>query len=376
MNIIHFVETLQRGGLERMVVDLVRMQHRAGHACRVICLFGSGVLADELTAEGIPVDTCNKRSGWDMRALARARSLIAEQGDVVLHTHNVMAHYYAVLATKGMDLRCVVNTRHGMGPGCGGRRHWLYRLAMSGTDYVVAVCDAARERLFADGVRPKLRLLSIPNGIHVDRFEAATADSRRQLHASLGLPAGTRVVGSVGRLNPVKDQATMVRAFARVRAALPDTALVLVGGGALRDELQALAVVEGVAPWVRLLGDRDDVGSLLRGFDLFVLSSLTEGYSMALLEACAAALPIVATDVGGNPEIVREGVNGRLVPPREPLALTDAIIDLLQADPVQLHGMGRAGREWVQVEGSFERMVDSYTRLYRANDKQSRDDAR
>jgi glycosyltransferase involved in cell wall biosynthesis len=367
MKITHFVENLERGGLERVVINLALAQRDAGHDCRVLCLFQQGALAGELLAEGIAVQACGKRPGLDVRALARARSLLREQPDGVLHTHNDMAHYYATLASIGIGLTRIVNTRHSMSSrNKGSRREWLYRRSMRLTDHAVAVCEAGRERLAGEGVRPRMQLSTIPNGIRMERFAPASADARRRLVEEAGLAQDARIVGTVGRLNRVKDQATLIRAFGAVRAALPESVLVLVGDGPLRAELEAVAEIEGIRSAVHFLGDRSDVHSLLQGFDLFVLSSLTEGYSMALLEACATALPIVATDVGGNGEIVREGWNGRLVAPGDAALLAAAISGMLRLDPSALTRMGRAGREWVLAEGSFTHMAERYARLYGA----------
>jgi glycosyltransferase involved in cell wall biosynthesis len=366
MNITHFVENLERGGLERVVIDLALAQRDAGHDCRVVCLFRQGALADELLSQGIPVLECDKQPGMDLRAVARARALLRGQRGGVLHTHNGMAHYYAALASVGLGLGRIVNTRHSMSSRDGAlRREWFYRRSMRLTDHAVAVCEAARKRLAEEGVKPRCSLLSIPNGIHTERFAVADAASHRQLTDVLGLPADTLVVGTVGRLNRVKDQATLIRAFRRAREPLPgNVALVLVGDGALRAELETTAEVEGIRPFVHFLGDRNDVGQLLRGFDMFALSSVTEGYSMALLEACASALPIITTDVGGNGEIVRDGVNGRLVPARDATALAAAMGDVLRLEPMQRMAMGARGRAWVLEEGSFSRMAERYARLY------------
>lgn len=364
MNITHFVENLERGGLERVVINLVHAQREAGHRCRVICLFQRGTLAQELIDAGIEVTACGKRRGPDLLALLRARKAIARGSCDVLHSHNDLAHYYAVAAATGLKVGRIVNTRHGMAVrATSGRRAWLYRKSMHATDTVVAVGETVRRFFVQAGIRPRTGVVSIPNGIQVQGFRSANAAAHAQLAAALGLPAHTRLLGTVGRLNPVKDQAGLIRAFGLVKQAVPDCALVIVGDGALRAELEALAAAQGVGDAVFFLGARNDVASLLESLDLFVLPSLSEGYSMALLEACAAGLPIVATDVGGTAEIVRDGVNGLMVPPSDPGKLASAISGLLR-DPQRSAAFGRAGRDWVLVEGSFRTMADRYARIY------------
>lgn len=367
MNITHVVENLNRGGLERMVLELVKLQHQQGHRCQVVCLFDRGTRAYELDALGIPVYACDKRQGLDLRALARARRMVRSHATEVLHTHNAVAHYQAVLATCGLNLHQVINTRHGMGGNRrAGRREWLYRRALARTDAVVTVCQAACRDAIGRGIVPPAKTKVVPNGIRVESFLPASAAMRERLQQMLQLSMQTRVIGSVGRLNWTKDQASLIRAFRQLHEKQPDTALVLIGDGELRAELQQCAIDEGVADSVHFLGDRNDVRELLQGFDLFVLSSLSEGYSMALLEACAVALPIVATAVGGNDEIVHDGSTGRLVPPGDPTALANAMLALLR-HPVQAFALGHAARAWVEQHGSLEAMAMRYASIYQGS---------
>lgn len=364
MNITHVVENLNRGGLERMVLELVKLQHRQGHRCQVVCLFERGARAHELDELGIPVHACGKRRGLDLRALARARRMVRSHATDVLHTHNAVAHYQAVLATCGLGVRRVINTRHGMGSNRrSGRREWLYRRALTRTDAVVTVCQAACRDAIRRGIVPAAMAKVVPNGIRVESFPTANAAMRERLLRILQMPVQTWVIGNVGRLNWAKNQAGLIRAFRQVHEERPDTVLVLIGDGELRTELQQCAITEGVADSVRFLGDRNDVPELLQGLDQFVLSSLSEGYSMALLEACAVALPIVATTVGGNGEIVHDGSNGRLVPAGDPAALANAMLDLLR-NPERALALGRAARTWVEHHGSLEAMASHYASLY------------
>jgi glycosyltransferase involved in cell wall biosynthesis len=363
--VVHVVETLERGGLERMVIDLARAQHAAGRSVQVACLYRHGALAHELQACGIPVTACGKRTGLDLAALRRLREVLGAAPGAVVHTHNANTHYHVALVALGLPLLRIVNTRHGMGQANpGSRAEWLYRRSMVRTDAVAAVCEAARARFEAQGVRPRTRLVAIPNGIHVERFRPADAEARHALRAALQLPASMPVMGTVGRLNPVKDQALMLDAVARLRARGVDVALAVAGDGPLREALAAQVERLGLQDRVRLLGDRDDVPALLRGLDVFALSSRSEGYSMALLEACAAGLPIVATDVGGNREIVFDGRNGRLVGAGDVEAFADAVAGLV-AEPLLAAMMGREGRAWALRDATVATMAERYQALYR-----------
>ncbi len=377
MNITHVVENLNRGGLERMVIELVRRQQQQGHRCQVVCLFEHGSLAQELVALGIPVQTCGKRRGLDIRAARRLRRWLGEHATEVLHTHNAVAHYYSVLAKVGLHVGRVVNTRHSMlgsrrssagDTGAGvtralDRRERLYRYAVAFTDVVVTVCDAARRDAVELGVVPAAKAHVVPNGIRVEDFLPASNHMRERLRSLLKLSAHARIIGSVGRLTRLKDQACLIRALRQLHEAAPDAVLVFIGDGELLAELQRIAKAEGVSDSVHFLGDRSDVRDLLQGLELFALSSLSEGYSMALLEACATALPIVATDVGGNAEIVRAGATGTLVPPGKPAAMAKALLALLE-NPRQARALGDAARAWVEAEGSLASMAARYDVLY------------
>ena len=366
MNITHVVENLNRGGLERMVLDLAKLQQKHGHQCQVVCLYESGALAHELDAAGIPVIACNKGRGVDLRALARVRWAIDRHETDILHTHNAVAHYQAVLASCGLDVLRILNTRHGMGAGQRtGRKEWLYRRALTRTDLVVTVCEAARRSGVARGMLPSSMTRVVPNGIAVERFTPASNDMHQYVLGMLGLPEDACLIGNVGRLNWTKDQAGLIRAFRLVHARHPHARLLLIGDGELRQVLEQCAEQEGVRDVVHFLGDRNDVRDLLQGLDLFVLSSASEGYSMALLEACAVALPIVATDVGGNGEIIQSGRTGQLAPPGDPDALAEAMLLLLD-DPHRAASHGRAARAWVEKHGSLEAMADRYEHLYQA----------
>jgi sugar transferase (PEP-CTERM/EpsH1 system associated) len=364
VNICHVVENLNRGGLERVVIELVKAQVAAGHNCQVVCLYDRGGLAGELDAIGVPVVACNKRTGLDLPAMWRMRRALRRHRTRVLHSHNSIPHYYAVLSSLGIGLKRVINTRHGMGDyNASSRREFLFRLSMRLTDVAASVCEAAMARLAATGAAPVAKLVAVPNGIHPGQFRPANPQARDALAAELGFAAGTLLVGFVGRLNWAKDLCTLIEAFALVERQRDDVALVLVGDGDQRQALQSCAEAAGIAERVVFLGDRSDVPALLAAFDVFAMSSISEGYSIALLEACAAGLPIVTTRVGGNGEIVQDGVTGRLVPARDPTALADALAEVM-ADPQRRAAMAAAARAWLLEHGTFQAMAARYQRLY------------
>lgn len=364
MRIAHVVESLDIGGLEHVVVALAAAQRARGHEVLIICLWRRGALAERAELAGVRVACCDKRAGLDAKALLRMRSLLRAFGADVLHTHNPMAHYYAVAAALGLGIGRVLNSRHGMGSGeLSARREKLYRLALLATDHAVSVCDAARQRFVAHGVMPSRKASVVRNGIDLSRFMARNSAASGTLRMALGLPDDVVLFGTVGRLNEAKQQGRLLVALRTLIDSGVPAALVIAGDGELRAALEAQTDSLGLRERVRLLGARSDVPDLLAAMDVFVLPSRTEGYSLALVEASAAALPIIATAVGGNAEIVQDGLTGLVIPAGDDDRLVAAMRELA-LDPPRRERLGSGARQWALREGSLDAMCDGYQSLY------------
>ena len=364
MNVVHVVESLAVGGLERVVVSLASWQRARGDESAIVCLFHEGALAEEARLRDIDVIAIGKTPGPDLQALAALRAALKSRSAEVLHTHNAVAHYYAVAAAAGLGIGRVINTRHGMGPARGDRRlDLLYRLAMLGTDKAAAVCRPGRDRFVQGGVIPSGKSVVVANGVDVAGIAVRSDRARAELLAQLGRDPASIVLGVVGRLSPVKDHETLLRAIRLLLARGRPVQLAVVGDGETRPALEASARALGVEASVHFLGMRRDVAQLLASFDVFVLSSTSEGYSVALVEAAAAALPIVATRVGGNADIVIDRTTGLLVPSRDEEALAGALVQLVD-DASLRRKMGDAGRAWALRYGSVDAMGEAYRALY------------
>lgn len=340
-----------------MVADLAVAQQAGGHEVAVVCLFHRGTLAEEVTAAGIPVSEIGKRSGRDLAALWRLRRTLRRIRPQIVHTHNATSHYHCALACWGAGGGPLVNTRHGMGDEPGSRVESRYRGSLARTARVVAVSEYSGRHLVARGIVPASLLSVIPNGIRIGRFAQRT---RSEARALLGIADEALLVGSVGRLNWAKDQYVLVAAIAALAPRLPELRAVLIGDGALRGELQQQIALLGMEQRMWLAGDRSNVPELLPAFDVFALPSRTEGYSIALLEAAASGLPMVVTDVGGNREIVHDGVTGLVAGPD-----FAATLGGLLADPELRARLGAAARGWAREHATVETMVRCYDDLYR-----------
>jgi glycosyltransferase involved in cell wall biosynthesis len=364
VNIVHVVESLALGGLERVVVSLVGIQIRHGHRVRVVCLFQEGVLAAQVRALGAEVIVCHKTAGLNVRALRALREAVRAFDADVVHTHNAVAHYYAALATIGLRLGSLLNTRHGMGSfPFSWRRELLYRIALARSDAAVSVCEAARQRFVSHRIMPTAKALTVRNGADVSLFDERNPAARAELLAACAIKGEPIVFGTVGRLSAAKDHAGLLLAMRRLVDDGVNAILVIVGDGELRDALHAQCERLELRSRVHLLGARSDIPRLLAAFDAFVLSSVTEGYSLALVEACAAALPCVVTDVGGNGEIVRNRVSGMLVPPGAPVQLATAMRSVCES-PQSRAAMGRSARAWALENGTLEAMYRQYHAIY------------
>lgn len=299
------------------------------------------------------------RALWDLYRLMR-------RGYDVVHTHTSKAGVLGRLAARLAGIPVVVHTPHGhVYHGYGDRLKsraflWIERLLAPRTDALVALTESEKLEHLQAGVGRPDQWTVIPSGVELHRFQAGTP-LRRQ---DLGLAEGSFVVGCVARLAPVKGVDQAVRAVARLHARGCPVHLVVVGDGPQRAELEGLARRLGVQGCVHFLGLRRDVPHLLPLFDVLVLPSRNEGMGRAAVEAQAAGIPVVASRVGGIPDVVADGETGLLVAPEDPEALARALATLA-TDPVRRTRMGKAAREWVKEHLTAEAMVASLDRLYR-----------
>jgi sugar transferase (PEP-CTERM/EpsH1 system associated) len=210
------------------------------------------------------------------------------------------------------------------------------------------------------GIRTE-KVSTIHNGVDLRRF---CPMDRGEARTRIGLPRHGRVIGTVGRLDPVKDQASLIHAFAKLRPGHPDTRLLIVGDGPYRAELARLVRGYGVEDQVLLAGERQDIPVVLAAMDVFALPSIAEGMSNTLLEAMASGLPAVATRVGGTAELLEDGKTGRLIERGDRAALEKVLCEYLEDGELRLTH-GRAAREWVTEHFGLERMCREYFDVYR-----------
>jgi glycosyltransferase involved in cell wall biosynthesis len=351
------------GGAEVLAARLAR--RLAGDYRFVFaCLDESGTLGEELREESFPVVELGRKPGIDGGCSCRLARFLASERVDVLHSHQYTPFFYGVTARLLYRRPSILFTEHGRPypdyprP----KRIIANRLLLERRDRVVAVGQAVREALIHNEGIPDARVEVIYNGIDLSAY-ARSEGAREAARRALGLGADELVILQVARLDPLKDHATAIRTMERVARTRPDVRLVLVGEGQEEGMIRDMIQQRNLGAFVQLLGLRTDVGRLLPAADMFLLTSVTEGIPVTLIEAMAANLPVVATRVGGTAEVVGQDETGRLVPAGDDAGLADAILGL-GADADLRHRMGRLGRQRAWELFSEERMHHGYRRLY------------
>lgn len=360
LRIMQITDDLGVGGLERVISLLARHLDRTRFEPSVLCLRAGGEFADELKAEGVPVHVLP----WSIERpdylafLKVAEVLRAERIDVI-HTHNTGPFFHGALGATLAGVRTHIHTDHAR-PFPDRVRWMVAEHLLSHLAYrVVGVSDHTTGNLARYERIPRERLVTIPNGIEL----RPPTVGRLEMRASLGIPADAPVVGTAGRITEQKGLEFLIQAALLLRPAFPDLRIVLVGDGHERTALEEQARRIGVADRVHFLGVRMDIPDLLGAFDLYALPSRWEGLPMAVLEAMAAGLPVVASAVGGLPTAIRHGREGVLVPPEDATALAGALEQVL-ADPELRSRMGRAARDRYRANFTLEVMARRYEALY------------
>jgi glycosyltransferase involved in cell wall biosynthesis len=351
------------GGADQQLLTGAQELIRRGHTALIVSLTPLGPMGFEARELGIRTESLDMPRGVpDPRALWRLRRLVREWRPDVLHSHMVHANLMARALRLVIPVPAVVSTIHNVYEG-GALLMTGYRATNRLVDRMTIISDAAAERFIRERIVPARLLEVIPNGVDGRRFRAVASGTRERLRAELDL-ADRFAWLAVGRFETAKDYPTMLHAFAEVHRGHPQAVLLVVGRGALQEETAALVQSLGLADAVRFLGVRRDVPEVMAAADGYVMSSAWEGMPMVLLEAGAAGLPIVATAVGGNRDVVLEGDTGYLVPPRDPGALGGAMKRLMALPADERRRMGARGRDHVEARFGLAQVAERWEAVY------------
>jgi len=367
--ILHVIHHLYIGGMENGLVNLLNYLPESKLRHVIVCVEDSSDFRSRIKRTDVEViDLHRSRIGlWSMRL--QLFRLCRTLKPAILHSRN-LSGLDAILPARLAGVRYCIHGEHGRDvddlDGNNRKLALLRALHRFFIDRYITVSKDLRQYLIAKvGVQPK-RISQIYNGVDTERFAPVAAKPEHILPLHF---MGTEkiVIGTVGRLQEVKDQASLLKAYALLLANAPDLAaqvyLAIVGGGPLLETLRHLADELGIADRVWLPGSAENVPDILKSFDLFVLPSLGEGISNTILEAMATGLPVIATQVGGNPELVVDGETGSLVPAADPVTLAAKFQDYL-ADKEKMRQHGRNGRQRIEQEFSLSAMVGRYQSVY------------
>jgi glycosyltransferase involved in cell wall biosynthesis len=358
--VLQFSSSSGPGGAERVISKLSASLNRHSAYKPVLCLFRQGWLQQRCDENGITTHVVKNRAVFDLRLIKDLLRVIREEGICLVHAHEFDAIVHGAMAAclAGIPIVATIHGKNYFWEKL--RRRLAYRLVSRYARMVAVSEDLKRFVARSTGIKEG-RLNVIYNGVET----LSVCDSKEipKSKEELGLPPNKRVVGVVGSLYPVKGHKYLLNAVPAILQECPETVFLLIGKGGLEAQLKQQANRLNIEDHVRFLGLRDDIPKLLALMDVFVLSSLSEGLSMSILEAMMAGKPIVATNVGGNAELIVNGESGFLVPSENSETLASSIVSLLK-DVGRAMQFGENGRRRATSFFSHDKMVEQYCGLY------------
>jgi glycosyltransferase involved in cell wall biosynthesis len=357
--IAYVIGHLKVGGAEKHIYEVMRRLDRSRFTPQVYCLKRRGSIVQSLERLGVEVTDLeigdNLTTPKSFYRLFKFAQHLRKERISLLHCYLPRASFFGAIAAKIARVPAVLVSKRSLEPQESLKQVFLCRVANAWADLVLANSEAVlRHAVEVGRCRPdKLRLLV--NGIDIERYRNGSVN---------GLNCQAAVVGTVLRLEHIKGPAVFIEAAKWIVDEMPETRFMIIGDGSIRANLERLSGSLGIADRVQFLGERNDVDAILPSFSIFILPSLVEGMSMALLEAMAAARPIVATAVGGNLDLIRDGENGLLVRPGAPEEMAHAAIKLLK-NPQWAKQLGLTAQKSVRDHHSADSMVRRLEEIYR-----------
>ena len=362
IKILHVTFNMGIGGTEQVIRQIIENSDHVNFTHEILCLDGAiGPLGLGLKEKGIHVESAQRKPGTDFKLIFFIRSLVKKNNINILHCHQYTPYFYGALAAVGLATK-VIFTEHGrfFPDRHHSKRRFINPLLVMTTDHIAAISKSTADAMAEYEYIRRNKIKVIYNGI--GEIETKNLD-RRALLKELDLKENSRYIGTISRLEPIKNQAMMINAFHKAKQAFSDLKLVLIGDGAKMQDLKKLTISLGIEQDVIFTGFIDNPQRYITLFEIFLLSSFSEGTSMTLLEAMSLSKPCVVTDVGGNPEIVIDNKMGLVVPSDDSDAFSSAIIKLL-SDNEKRNVFGEAARYRFLKHFSVEHMIEKYQSLY------------
>ncbi len=361
ISVLHIVLSTATGGMENVIYNLVSAHNPNRLQLHVVCLESVGPLSEKLKAKGVTTDLLPRMTpGVSMVYPSALISYISKSGCQIVHTHSGCWAKVAI-SCAWIPKAKLVYTDHGRAfPELRDRIFWD-RISVKFTDRVVAVGEPLRDYLINTVKLPPSKVMTIRNGIDTERFKPSES-IRNEVRREFGYSPDQVVIAMVARLASVKNHRLLIDTFAKLSSTNQNARLLIIGDGDLRGALENQVAELKLADKVKFTGDRSDVDRLLCAADIATLSSQSEGISLTLLEAMSTALPVVATNVGGNPTIITEGHDGFLVGQNSESYAT--ALGKLAASELLRKTMGTAARKTIEQKWSVTQMADQYEELY------------
>ncbi|MEP6729239.1 MAG: glycosyltransferase [bacterium] len=362
--VVFSLDSLGVGGTEMNAVRVAEHLDPSRFHVSVACFSGDGPLRQRFSDAEVPIDVFPVTSLYGSRMISEGlrfmRFLRRERVDIV-HAHDRYANVFAVPWARLARTKAVIASKRW---GSASRLHSLgNRAAYAMAHRVIANSNTVGASLVAEDGVAQHRVVVVPNFVEDEAFELPSAEWLDRMRRELALPDHALVVGIVASFRAIKDHATLVRAIAQLRPRFPNLVLVMMGAGPTRPDLESLAAELGISDMMRFAGIHPNRPNPHRLFDVSVLCSLSEGFPNTIVEAMAAARPVVATLVGGVPDAVEHGRNGLLVAARDDRALASALEELL-VDATARDRMGAAGQEIARNRFTAARVIPLLTDLY------------
>ncbi len=369
IRITFLIDGLGLGGAERLLVIYLQYLDRTLFEPRVCVMQikNNNPMAADIEKLGIPIDFVSVKRLASLEALPRLLRYLRRTRPHILHTQLEFADTLGTTAAKLLGIPTLSTLHTADAPQKGEKsyrrlklRWWILRHF---TTRIIAVSEMTRQHHLHTGNLSPQKVVSLHNGIDLTRFAHISSTETASLRASLGIPHNAHLLITVAVLRQPKGIQFLLDALPDILNVVPKTYYLIVGDGDYREKLEALATKNNITDHVIFTGARTDIPQLLATADIFVLPTLTEALPTVLAEAMAAEKPIIASNVGGVPEMLDDGQNGLLIPPANPPALTTACLKLLQ-NPQQAQAMGKTGRQIVEERFDIQRQVRRLETLY------------
>lgn len=359
--VAHVFLSLNIGGMEKVGLDLIKNMDQEKYEHFVVCLDELGYFGEKLKEDGFPVFAFHKGQGYTFSLLLKLIRFFRKNNIRIVHTNNPAPHFWGGMAAFLAGVKIRIHTKHGRNFINIKKKVFINRLSALLSHRVVSVSRDSAELTKNIERVPERKISIILNGVDTDYFRKQTKNEA--LYKEFGIAPGKTVIGCISRFSTDKDYETLIKAFNEVLKEKANLVLLLVGDGETKKEMMALADKLQIKEKVIFSGFRSDILDLLNFLDIFILSTHTEGISISLLEAMATEKAVIATDVGGNGEIVEHGQNGCLVAENDVAGLKEMILYLLN-DEHEKNRMAKAARKLVVGKFSLQKTVAQYEALY------------